>query len=217
VPPRGSFCRYGFSRACSDDCSWASSSLLTRLDTSRSSATTPRSPSLSPNLGEARGGGGGGHGHASNYCTICARDSHGRIARSPEARQEFMTQTGYPHGRPGYVVDHVIPLKRGGADARIRPHNPSRPLCQRPVLALDVVHDCRPRPGQQCRHHEADALAAAGRREAEARSGLVSRDAGKGEWSLSAAQDMMACKSAAARDRELAVRVPDSARLPVAG
>jgi hypothetical protein len=28
--------------------------------------------------------------------TICARDSHGRIARSPEARQEFMTQTGYP-------------------------------------------------------------------------------------------------------------------------
>jgi hypothetical protein len=71
---------------------------------------------LSPNLGEARGG--GGHGHASNYCTICARDSHGRIARSPEARQEFMTQTGYPHGRPGYVVDHVIPLKRGGADAR---------------------------------------------------------------------------------------------------
>ena len=36
---------------------------------------------------------------------------------SPEARQEFMTQTGYPHGRPGYVVDHVIPLKRGGADA----------------------------------------------------------------------------------------------------
>jgi hypothetical protein len=31
---------------------------------------------LSPNLGEARGGGGGGHGHASNYCTICARDSH---------------------------------------------------------------------------------------------------------------------------------------------
>jgi hypothetical protein len=28
-----------------------------------------------------------------------------------------MTQTGHPHGRPGYVVDHIIPLKRGGADA----------------------------------------------------------------------------------------------------
>ena len=60
--------------------------------------------------------GGGGHGHGSSYCSSCARDSHGRIARSPEARQEFMTQTGYPHGRPGYVVDHIIPLKRGGAD-----------------------------------------------------------------------------------------------------
>jgi hypothetical protein len=53
----------------------------------------------------------------SSYCTSCARDSHGHIARSPEARQEFMRQTGYPHGRPGYVLDHIIPLKRGGADA----------------------------------------------------------------------------------------------------
>jgi hypothetical protein len=26
-------------------------------------------------------------------------------------------QTGYPHGRPGYVVDHIVPLACGGADA----------------------------------------------------------------------------------------------------
>jgi hypothetical protein len=26
-------------------------------------------------------------------------------------------QTGYPHGRPGYVIDHVVPLACGGADA----------------------------------------------------------------------------------------------------
>jgi hypothetical protein len=25
-------------------------------------------------------------------------------------------QTGYPHGRPGYVVDHIVPLKKGGKD-----------------------------------------------------------------------------------------------------
>jgi hypothetical protein len=25
-------------------------------------------------------------------------------------------QTGYPHGRPGYVVDHIKPLACGGAD-----------------------------------------------------------------------------------------------------
>ena len=45
------------------------------------------------------------------------RDSHGRVKRSEEAKKEFMKQSGYPHGRPGYVVDHIIPLKRGGADS----------------------------------------------------------------------------------------------------
>jgi hypothetical protein len=45
-----------------------------------------------------------------------ARDSHGRIERSEAAKHEFMKMTGYPHGRPGYVVDHIIPLARGGAD-----------------------------------------------------------------------------------------------------
>ena len=29
----------------------------------------------------------------------------------------FLRQTGYPHGRPGYVVDHIIPLECGGADS----------------------------------------------------------------------------------------------------
>jgi hypothetical protein len=28
-----------------------------------------------------------------------------------------MKQSGYPNGRPGYVVDHVVPLKRGGSDS----------------------------------------------------------------------------------------------------
>jgi hypothetical protein len=37
--------------------------------------------------------------------------------RSSSARRAFMKQTGYPHGRSGYVIDHVVPLKRGGADA----------------------------------------------------------------------------------------------------
>jgi len=45
-----------------------------------------------------------------------ARDSHGKIKRSESAKHEFLRQTGYPHGRPGYVVDHIIPLKRGGCD-----------------------------------------------------------------------------------------------------
>ena len=45
-----------------------------------------------------------------------ARDKHGRILRSESAKREFERMTGYPHGRPGYVVDHIIPLKRGGPD-----------------------------------------------------------------------------------------------------
>jgi hypothetical protein len=28
-----------------------------------------------------------------------------------------MQQSGFPKGRPGYVVDHIIPLKRGGCDS----------------------------------------------------------------------------------------------------
>jgi hypothetical protein len=27
-----------------------------------------------------------------------------------------MHQTGYSHGRPGYVIDHIVPLKKGGCD-----------------------------------------------------------------------------------------------------
>ena len=48
--------------------------------------------------------------------TYGARDSH-RIKRSREARGDFMRRTGYPRGRPGYVIDHVVPLCAGGADA----------------------------------------------------------------------------------------------------
>jgi hypothetical protein len=54
------------------------------------------------------------------------RDSHGKIARSPEQKAAFekshpCPSTGKSSGScPGYVVDHVVPLKRGGAD---RPEN----------------------------------------------------------------------------------------------
>ena len=44
------------------------------------------------------------------------RDADGRIARSSVARQEFLRLTGYPKGRPGYVVDHIVPLACCGAD-----------------------------------------------------------------------------------------------------
>lgn len=36
--------------------------------------------------------------------------------RSAAAIYQFKKQTGYPDGRPGYVVDHIIPLCAGGPD-----------------------------------------------------------------------------------------------------
>ncbi len=54
--------------------------------------------------------------HNSNYNYSVKRDTHGRIMRSESAKRDFMKQTGYPHGRNGYVVDHIIPLKKGGCD-----------------------------------------------------------------------------------------------------
>ena len=49
--------------------------------------------------------------------STAARTTNGRIARSAAAKHTFEAQTGYPHGRPGYVVDHIKPLACGGVDA----------------------------------------------------------------------------------------------------
>lgn len=55
-------------------------------------------------------------GTGTHGCKTCPRDEHGRIQRSQAAKDAFMRQTGYPHGRPGYVIDHIVPLECGGAD-----------------------------------------------------------------------------------------------------
>lgn len=68
----------------------------------------------------------GGHSHrapSASRAAGVARDSHGRIKRSESAKNEFKRAHPCPsNGRssgacPGYVIDHVNPLKRGGADA----------------------------------------------------------------------------------------------------
>jgi hypothetical protein len=75
---------------------------------------------------DAKGGGSHGshstntHGHAA---ASVPRDAHGKIQRSAQAKDDFKRShpcpsTGKSSGRcPGYVVDHITPLKRGGADA----------------------------------------------------------------------------------------------------
>ena len=62
------------------------------------------------------------HEHPPRYCCTCQRDAHGRIKRSTTARRHFQQlhpcpENGATSGAcPGYIVDHVIPLYRGGAD-----------------------------------------------------------------------------------------------------
>jgi len=61
--------------------------------------------------------------HRATYTQGAQRDPHGRIQRSEKAKRDFQKShpcpsTGRASGScPGYVVDHVKPLKRGGQDA----------------------------------------------------------------------------------------------------
>jgi hypothetical protein len=65
---------------------------------------------------------------ASVCSAICVppRDAHGRIARSRQAITEFRRTNPCPatgtttKSCHGYVIDHIVPLKRCGDDA---PHN----------------------------------------------------------------------------------------------
>src|SRR5580704_3065534 len=101
---RGSFCRCGFSRACSADYSSASSSQPTRLDALHSLATTPRSPSREHSLPSSR---------------RCAGPSGWSMPRSPKcqgaAAKEWLAEreaellpVGYFHlvfTLPGRIAD----------------------------------------------------------------------------------------------------------------
>ena len=54
--------------------------------------------------------------HSSVYCVTCVRDNNGHIQRNEAAKKAFMRQSGFPNGRPGSVVDHIVPLYKGGED-----------------------------------------------------------------------------------------------------
>lgn len=46
-----------------------------------------------------------------------SRDARGRRERSRTAKSRFLRRTGHPHGWPGHVVDHIVPLACGGRDS----------------------------------------------------------------------------------------------------
>jgi 5-methylcytosine-specific restriction endonuclease McrA len=44
------------------------------------------------------------------------RDRHGKIKRSEAEKKKFLKGLGYKRVPPGYEVDHIVPLSKGGAD-----------------------------------------------------------------------------------------------------
>jgi 5-methylcytosine-specific restriction endonuclease McrA len=48
--------------------------------------------------------------------TLAKRASNGKIKRDAAPKKAFMKKSGYPKGRKGSVVDHIVPLECGGAD-----------------------------------------------------------------------------------------------------
>jgi hypothetical protein len=51
---------------------------------------------------------------------LAVADPSAQVRRRASVVRAFEIATGYPHGRAGYVVDHIFPLCAGGAD---RPAN----------------------------------------------------------------------------------------------
>ena len=74
---------------------------------SKGGSIHPRSPSSHPRS----------HSSGPPAAPRRAPGSPNRIHRSQTAKDDFMRRTGHPHGWPGHVVDHVMPLACGGADA----------------------------------------------------------------------------------------------------
>src|SRR5207249_10838139 len=72
--------------------------------------------------------------------TVAQRNAKGRIQRSIVARDEFMKKTGYPKGRRGYVVDHIVPLECGGADV---PSNMQWQTVQAAKIKDQTERNCR--------------------------------------------------------------------------
>lgn len=46
-------------------------------------------------------------------------DAQASTCRNPAVKRQFDRAQGYPHGRKGYIVDHVCSLFNGGRDSTI--------------------------------------------------------------------------------------------------
>lgn len=86
-----------------------------------SATTTPTASSSKPRTSS---GSSGSHATATRSTSTPAakitpttpRPTGTTIQRSEAAKRAFMKSTGYPHGRPGFVIDHIVALACGGPD-----------------------------------------------------------------------------------------------------
>ena len=78
---------------------------------SHTTRESPGSHAVTPHDSHAPGATGRHHNYASSQTLI-----H-HYHRSFEAKKHFWVMTGHPHGWPGHVVDHVVPLACGGPDS----------------------------------------------------------------------------------------------------
>jgi hypothetical protein len=79
-----------------------------RLITAGLAAISLVTIALMPGVGEAWG---------SDFHDPCERDGQVRIERLTSTWIDYMDQTGYPDGRPGYAIDYINSLACGGADS----------------------------------------------------------------------------------------------------
>lgn len=72
--------------------------------------------SINSPLPRARVGRDGVYRHPKDYCFTCPRDSRMRIARSQGALKIFKALNPKPAGCKPCIIDHIVPLYKGGAD-----------------------------------------------------------------------------------------------------
>lgn len=55
-------------------------------------------------------------GNTNTANTVVANDTIEEIKTGSAAKSEFMKKSGFPMGRPGYILDYIVPLDKGGCD-----------------------------------------------------------------------------------------------------
>jgi hypothetical protein len=70
-----------------------------------------------PTFAQHHGGGHHSSSTRSRSSSHTSKSHKSKFHRSAAAKDQFMGESGYPHGRKGYLVEHKIPLACGGADS----------------------------------------------------------------------------------------------------